>query len=260
MLNIDYLAHNNALKRVAASQKLVISVSALLTVTILRNNSIALWTLLFMSGVIVYYAKIPWKTFGKLMLAPLGFSIAGVLTILASFSLSGEVPSNAMWAVTTEFVSLYILLSDGWRALNIFIVAFSATSCLYFLILTTPIYEISPILLKCKVPSIVVELMELTYRFIFIFFQTAEKIYTAQHARLGYKNYRVSFQSLSLLIIALFQTIFFRYQTMTLAMKARNIEQFILPQIFLSQKNWQPKLIALYTGYITGVLLLVIFY
>lgn len=258
MLNIDNIAHHNALQKVAASQKLLVSLCTLLMVTISRNNSVALWTLLFMSSVIVFYAKVPWKVYVALMLAPLGFSLAGIVTIIVSISFSGDVPDNSIWKISTPFVALYILPSDLWRALNIFLVAFSATSCLYLLILTTPIYEISPLLKKCKLPAVVIELIELIYRFIFIFLQTSSQLFTAQQARLGYKNYKVSFQSLVLLISALFRTIFIHYEKMVLAMKARNIEEFIIPDVYLTKYKWQSLLSILIIGYLAIAVILLI--
>ncbi|TSI06698.1 cobalt ECF transporter T component CbiQ [Lysinibacillus sp. BW-2-10] len=250
MLNIDYIAHHNGLQKVAAGQKLLLSIGALLIVTVSRNNSVALWTLLVMSSVIVFYAKIPLKAYVTLMLAPLGFSLAGILTIVVSISFTNEVNTDMLWHLFTPFATLYILPSDVDRAINIFLVAFSASSCLYLLILTTPIYEISPILLKCKVPTIVIELIELMYRFIFVFLQTSMQLYTAQQARLGYKSYKMSFQSLVLLISVLFRSIFFHYEKMTLAMKSRNIEHFIIPDVYLLKKKWQRLPLILFIVYV----------
>lgn len=111
-------------------------------------------------------------------------------------------------------------------------------------------YEISPVLARLKVPTIIIELMELMYRFIFLFLQTITQLYTAQHARLGYRTYRSSFQSLSLLISALFRSIFVRYQALSYAMAARNIEQFIIPQAFSPTKYWDFKLTLIAVVYL----------
>ncbi|MDQ7861259.1 energy-coupling factor transporter transmembrane component T [Peribacillus frigoritolerans] len=54
---------------------------------------------------------------------------------------------------------------------NLITVVFCSISCLYFLTLTTPITVILSVLRKLKVPSLLVDLIELTYRFIFIFFR-----------------------------------------------------------------------------------------
>lgn len=90
-------------------------------------------------------------------------------------------------------MQFFILPSDILQAITIFCTAISATSCLYFLILTTPMFEISPVLSQLKVPTIVIELIELMYRFIFLFLQTVMQLYTAQHARLGYRSYKKVF-------------------------------------------------------------------
>lgn len=252
MLNIDTYAHHNHLQTVAAIQKLIICLSSLAIVTITRDWQIALLTLLIMSSVIVFYAKIPWKVYALLMIAPLTFSVTGVATIVLSFA--QQVPQHAIWYYHTPFISLFILENDIWRAFTVMCVSFAATSCLYFLILTTPIYEISPILIRCKLPMVVIELIELMYRFIFLFLNTALHLHTSQQARLGYRSVKTSFRSLGLLISALFRSIFYRYSMMSNAMAARNIEHFIVPAHFQQQKETQPVLWFALTGYIVAML------
>lgn len=241
MLNIDFIASHNALLKIAASQKMTFSLITLILVTLLRNNSFSIWTLLFMSGIIIFYAKIPLKTYITLLLAPIGFVLAGMIAIVISITFTQPIPASALWHSSLFTMQFFILPSDILRAITIFCTAVSATSCLYFLVLTTPMFEISPVLARLKVPTIVIELMELMYSFIFLFLQTVMQLYTAQHARLGYRSYKKSFQSLGLLISALFRTIFFRYQAMSHAMAARNIEQFILPQHFTTMNTWDLK-------------------
>lgn len=245
MLNIDFIASHNALLKIAASQKMTFSIFTLLLVSLLRNNSFSVWALLFMSGVIIFHAKIPFKTYITLLLAPIGFVLAGIIAIVISVTFTQSIPASALWHSPVFTMQFFILPSDILRAITIFCTAISATSCLYFLILTTPMFEISKVLSQLKVPTIVIELIELMYRFIFLFLQTVLQLYTAQNARLGYLSYKKSFQSLSLLISALFRTIFFRYQAMSDAMAARNIEQFILPKPFTTIKTWDMKFTGL---------------
>lgn len=86
MLKIDFIAGHNALLKIAASQKMTFSMGTLLLVTLLRNNSFSIWTLLFMSGVIIFHAKIPLKTYITLLLAPIGFVLAGIIAIVISIT------------------------------------------------------------------------------------------------------------------------------------------------------------------------------
>lgn len=259
MLKIDFIASHNAIQKVAASQKMAFSFITLLFATLLRNNNYSVWTLFFMSGAIIFYAKIPWKTYIILLLAPIGFISAGMVAIVLSITFTQDVPTSVLWQGSLFTMQLFILPNDGIRAITIFCTSISATSCLYFLILTTPMYEISPVLARLKVPTIIIELIELMYRFIFLFLEMVAQIYTAQHARLGYRTYKKGFQSLSLLINALFRSIFFRYQAMSYAMTARNIEQFIIPQQFLIDKEWDQKLTWLAIIFIVvGIAILVL--
>lgn len=242
MLNIDFLASHNAIQKVAASQKMTFSFVALILVTLLRNNILSIWALLIMSSVVIFYAKISWKSYVALLIAPIGFVLVGMIAIIISITFTEPVPTTALWHHTFLGIQFFILPNDVSRAITIFFTAIGATSCLYFLIVTTPIYEISPVLAKLGVPTIMIELVELMYRFIFLFLYTVSQLFEAQHARLGYRSYQVSFQSLSILVSALFRSIFFRYQAMSYAMAARNIEQFIIPQHFLQKKSWDHKL------------------
>lgn len=167
MLNIDFIASHNAIQKVAASQKMVLSFLTLLLTTLLRNNSFSVWTLVFISAVIIFYANIPWKTYITLLIAPIGFILAGIVAIVFSVTFTQSVPTQALWHHSFLTMQLFILPNDGLRAITLFCTSISATSCLYFLILTTPMYEISSVLTRLKVPIIIIEIIELMYRFIF---------------------------------------------------------------------------------------------
>ena len=80
----------------------------------------------------------------------------------------------------------------------------AATSCLVFLILTTPVAELVPMLGKLGVPRPVRELILLIYRLIFVFLERAFVGRQAQVARLGYDGPRRSIRSLGWLAGSLF--------------------------------------------------------
>ncbi|MBM7647834.1 energy-coupling factor transporter transmembrane protein EcfT [Bacillus ectoiniformans] len=108
-------------------------------------------------------------------------------------------------------------------------------TCFYFFILTTPVMHVTALLIRCRVPTIVVELFILIYRFIFLFLEYAEQIRTAQMARFGYQSYQSSFHSLALLMTGIVKQIFIRNTHLTEAMKARSIDCFVLPASFLDE-------------------------
>ncbi|KJU84057.1 Cobalt transport protein [Candidatus Magnetobacterium bavaricum] len=59
------------------------------------------------------------------------------------------------------------------------------------------------VLKMMRVPAIVVELVGLTYRFIYVLLETTRRVYVAQDARLGYTGVRTSYRSLGMLVSSL---------------------------------------------------------
>jgi cobalt/nickel transport system permease protein len=131
---------------------------------------------------------------------------------------------------------------------NLITVVFGSISCLYFLTLTTPITVILSVLRKLKVPSLLVDLIELTYRFIFIFLDTALAIHQSQASRLGYGSFRKGIRSLGLLISSLFLGVLQRSGQLTMAMNARGYQEnlsYIEDTYTYSSRNWLIAIVIL---------------
>jgi cobalt/nickel transport system permease protein len=91
------------------------------------------------------------------------------------------------------------------------------------------------------VPSLLIDLIELTYRFIFIFLDTALAIHQAQASRLGYVSLRKGIRSLGLLISSLFLGVLQRSGQLTMAMNARGYQEnlsYIEDTYTYSSRNW----------------------
>lgn len=108
---------------------------------------------------------------------------------------------------------------------------------------------------KWHLPVLLIELMELTYRFIFTFFHSMQTIYLAQQARLGYHSPLQWLRSLSMLIAALFVEMFQRSRELNHAMQARGGEAvYWQDSVHYSKKNWLGiasilTFLVLYGGY-----------
>ena len=68
--------------------------------------------------------------------------------------------------------------------------ALCVVASMYFLALTTPVVDLTKGLRRLHVPALMVELMELIYRFIFTLTDGADRIRVAQKSRLGYGTAR----------------------------------------------------------------------
>lgn len=90
------------------------------------------------------------------------------------------------------------------RGIELLFSVLASISCMYFLILTTPIHQMIWLMQKMRLPHLFIELFMLVYRFIFILMKHMQEIRTAQVSRLGYDGFRKSFLSLGNLILGIF--------------------------------------------------------
>ena len=67
-----------------------------------------------------------------------------------------------------------------------------AVSALYMMTLTTPLSEIIAVLRKAHVPKLIIELMNMIYRYIFIMIDTHSRMKNSAESRLGYCDFKTS--------------------------------------------------------------------
>lgn len=108
----------------------------------------------------------------------------------------------------TEFVTPWftwtIYRSGTTMAVSTFLRVAGGLSCLYFLVLTTPVTDMLITLRKLHVPLILVEMSLLIYRYIFVLLEIASQMNTAQEMRLGNTNWISKIKSTALLAGNLF--------------------------------------------------------
>ncbi|WP_195938512.1 cobalt ECF transporter T component CbiQ [Romboutsia sp. 1001713B170131_170501_G6] len=215
MLEIDKCAYTNALRNTNPMVKLIISFIAL-TLSVITNNVILhLLIMLIVSILIIFLAKVNIKLYIKCLKIPIYFLIIG--TILNMINISLE---NQSFIFNIKVFNLYIgiTLFSIESSLYILLRAISSVISIYFLILTTPFNQLIIILKKLHIPDTLVELMVLTYRFIFIFLEEIKDIYKSQELRFGYINLKNSYNSTALLIKILFFRMMRKYEDMSITL------------------------------------------
>jgi cobalt/nickel transport system permease protein len=169
-----------------------------------------------MSFATLTLGKTPLKLYFKLLLAPMGFAIAGIL-IIAFFSGSGP----EMLAFELLGYS-FAVRTDGFElALLVLSRSISGMCCLYFLALTTPMIELFAVLKASRLPESFIELSMLIYRYIFVFLDMALSIRYSQTVRLGYSSFSRSLHSLGMLGSTLFIRSWEQGDKLFLAMNSR---------------------------------------
>jgi len=174
-----------------------------------------------MGGITVLKGGTPLRFFIKLLLVPMFFLLIGVFTIAVNASKNPEGLLAAVPVVGTWIGFSHTGLQD---ALRLFLKALGAVSCLYFLSLSTPMVDLLAALRRLRLPKLLVEIMELVYRFIFVLLETADTIYNAQSCRLGYSSLSTGYRSLGTLASMLFIKSYKRSDELYTALESRGYD------------------------------------
>ncbi|MFL0268648.1 cobalt ECF transporter T component CbiQ [Candidatus Clostridium radicumherbarum] len=221
MISIDKLSYISELRKINPMEKFIFSMFTMIVCICLNNIIVSIITLLLMSAITICIGKLSVKTYWKLILLPMTFLIIGIITIAINIVQSN---SELLFSFNIFNLKLGTSVDSLVTALRIFFKALASVSCLYFLTLSTPVFEILAVLKKLKMPKLFIELMSLIYRFIFVLLDTANMIFISQCSRLGYSTIKLSYNSLGQLITSLFIRSYKRSQDVYIAMESRGYE------------------------------------
>ena len=200
-MGTDRYAYQSRLRRISPMPKLLLTGSALVLCLLCDSVTVGLVTLLAMWGLITALGGLSPRVFLRFLCVPMAFLAIGCITILINSYPQGApvllaVPvGERLWG----FDRAALL-----RAGRLFCKALGAVGAMYFLALDTPVTDVTMALERLHVPHLLVELMELIYRFIFVLTETASRIRLAQESRLGYQGLRRSLSSLGTLASIVF--------------------------------------------------------
>ena len=199
-LMIDRLSYQSGLRYINSGEKTAFAMITL--ILCVAGRSVLLGTLVFvvMGMLTVGKGGIPFSCYRRLLAVPLSFLLLN--TVVLSFSIR-ETPLE-LFAVRLGGMYLTADMETLGYGLSVFVTAMAAVSCLYFLSCSTPVTDILGVLKRLKCPQLLIELMLLTYRFIFVLLDSAYAIHISQISRLGNRDYQTSLKSFSGLVTALF--------------------------------------------------------
>lgn len=212
---IDDYAYKNKLYKVNPNKKFIIGMLLLILSLINPFNYISLLIIALMSFVIVVIAKIELKDYLHFIKIPLTFLIISIIMILLNFSHNKEI-----FLYSIKIGNLYVGVTNESlnSAMHLFFRALSCLTCIYFIMLTTPFYQLIFVFIKLHLPDVVLEISMLMYRFIFIFMEEVSDIRKSQELRFGYINLKNGYNSFGLLVSMLFKRMMIRYDEMSIAL------------------------------------------
>lgn len=214
MILIDKLAYNSAIRHKSPFLKGAFAIGSLCICVSSRTFTISAIILIMMMGATLLYSKTSGEHYRKLMLAPFSFLLIGSIAIIVNISPEPigfiNVPIGSSYLIITISRLIY--------GIRLILVSLASVSCLYFLILTTPMMDILHMLKKMKCPDLIIELMMMTYRYIFVLMDMAVAIMTAQNCRLANENAKTAIKGfggmLSVLLIRAMQKARLLYDAM----------------------------------------------
>jgi cobalt/nickel transport system permease protein len=221
--HLDTLAYGNRLRHLPPGQKLGLGLGTLAIALFVHwpvHVAIGLWLIYWTVG----YAGIPARFYLGLLLGVFSFLAAGLPAILVNFAFHQQ-PIPSLWHWYLWGGQLYISPAALEQATRILSRSLASTTALFFIVLTVPFAELTGMLTKIGAPTILTELLQLCYRFIFLLTAVAQQMSISQQSRGGYCTHRRSMQSLSLLIRQLIQRTAHRYQQLAVSIKARGFNQ-----------------------------------
>lgn len=245
-MGTDRYAYSSRLRRMNPAAKAFLSLISLTLCLILGGIAPGLVTLIFMGCLTVFWGKIPFRVLFRFLLVPLTFLILGCLTIgiglhPAGTPVAAAVPvGGQLLGFTPE--SLRQMLSICSKSMGVM-------AAVYFLTLTTPMTDLTQGLERLHIPQLLIELMELIYRFIFVLWETAGQIRTAQESRLGYRGFARSIRSLGALSSMVFLRAWKKADRVYCALESRGYTGTLktLPEGYETGKAcflWAPLVLA----------------
>ncbi len=181
---IDRFANFN---RLTNEHPLIKFCFALIAVVIsLVSESILVYLAIFfiMTLLLIFKAKIPIIDYIKYTFISKYFLVISLMALLFQIV---EQPTYCLWSLSLCEQKIGITYTSLILVINLFFKALASVSCIYFLVLTTPISDIIFSFKILKFPNLVIEKMLYIYRFVFIISNNAKQIYESMKISGSYK-------------------------------------------------------------------------
>ena len=238
MLAIDRIAYTSRLTNVAVSEKLMFIALPLLCALFIESNLLNLAIIAAFFPITVYFAKLPCSSYLRLLILPAGFIMLSILTICI-VPLVGA-GTHVIWTFELLGTGYAISSASLQSGIQLFTKSLAAISCLYFFALNTPINSLLAYLQSLGVSGLLLTLMEFIYRFIFIIYEQACVLHTAQASRLGHGSLLSSLRAYYQLFTCVFVRSLGRVDRINNALLSRGFDNNF--QHFAMQQEHSPKL------------------
>ncbi|TYC87868.1 cobalt ECF transporter T component CbiQ [Acetobacterium wieringae] len=247
---IDYYAYASKIRGWNPSFKVAFSVLTLLLCIVLNNPLVSLAVIVSMAYLTVVKGGLPLGAYLSVLMIPLTFIILGTVAIGIDFSSQPIGQFN----LYLGFGYLYTSIAKLKEMVFLMMKVFGAISAMIMMTLSTPSSEIIGVLRKAHVPKLIIELMNLIYRYIFILLDVFNNMRNSADSRQGYCDFKTSCQTFGNVASNMLVLSLKKANTYYTAMEARGYEGDL---VFLEdEKPFQISQVIYAVGFMLFLLLL----
>ncbi len=185
---IDFYAYISNIRHWNPAFKVTFSVTILLLCIILNSPYVSVAVILAMAYLTVVKGGIPLHEYLSILMIPMVFILLSTITIGVDFSNQ----SLGQYNLYLGFGYLYTSQAKLMAMVFLMLKVFGAISAMEMMTLSTPSTEIISVLRKAHVPKLIIELMNLIYRYIFILLDVYAKMKNSADSRQGYCDFKTS--------------------------------------------------------------------
>ncbi len=176
---IDDYAYRSPLRDWNPALKAGMAMAVLAVGIGISNPFVSGWMIATGTLVSVGGCKVPFRNYMGILAVPVTFILLGCTAIAVQVGME-------------DGLHLYLSRESVMEAGNVALRTLGAVSVLYGLVLSTPVYEITAVLGRLRVPKVMTELMILVYRYIFLLVDAQHTMRQAAESRLGYCDFKTS--------------------------------------------------------------------
>ncbi|KAF5079969.1 Cobalt transport protein CbiQ [anaerobic digester metagenome] len=211
---LDNYAHSNGIRNVNTYFKVLFAIITMLVSLVSTSPIVPLFIFLFLTLLILFPAKIPYKFYLKFLFVPFIFAFITFVFMALFFGVGAPIYDMGIFNIAVTV--------DGFnRGFLVFARIMGGFSCMAFIALTTPMTELFSIFERLKVPKVVIEISMLMYRYIFVFLEEGINMYHSQETRLGYSSFKQSYKSMGMLASNIFIKTWMKGEQVYVSMESR---------------------------------------
>lgn len=185
---IDFYAYASKIRHWNPTFKVAFSFITLLLCIGLNNPFVSMAVIIGMAYVTVIKGGLSLSAYLSVLMIPITFIILGTIAIGIDFSNQPVGQFNLFIGFGYVFTSIEKLQEMSFLMLKVF----GAISAMIMMTLSTPSSEIIGVLRKAHVPKLIIELMNLIYRYIFILLDVFNNMRNSADSRQGYCDFKTS--------------------------------------------------------------------